>query len=553
MKNERVSCLHGRGIAKAAILATAIVVCGLTAYHHRPKPQPTGAPGAKELARIKNAYSRLPLAFEANTGQTAGDVKFRSRGKGYTLLLTDTGATLSLKKQVPGPQRAKGPNVRSAASKPHTQTASTLQMRLLGTKATAQVEGVDQLPGRSNYFKGNDPSKWRTNVPNYAKVRYPGVYPGVDLVYYGNQRQLEFDFVVAPHANPDAIGLKFDGARGMRVEPHSGDLVVDSGSGDVRLHKPVIYQQASNRSPWGVTQLFAAPTRPVDGRFAVKASGQVAFEIGAYDPSNVLVIDPTLVYSTYLGGSVPTGTMSDTDDETYGGIAVDSSGNAYVTGDTDCYDFPAAGNPFQPVHAVVNGDSDAFVTKFSADGSTLLYSTFLGGGDEDYAFAITVDGAGSAHVLGGTNSTDFPTLNPIQASFAGGALDAFVTTLSPDGSHLIYSTYLGGSGDDYGSNLAVDQSGDLYIVGSTQSDNFPVQNALQPKRAGGWDGFITKLSPSGSLIYSTYLGGSLDDYLYSLAIAPKGGIVLSGTTARWTFHCIIRFSPSMAAALMTVS
>jgi hypothetical protein len=244
-----------------------------------------------------------------------------------------------------------------------------------------------------------------------------------------------------------------------------------------------------------------------------------------------LVIDPALIYSTYLGGSVPTGTMPNTNDETYGAIAVDSSGNAYVTGDTDCYDFPVTPNVFQPVHADINGDSDAFVTKFSADGTTLLYSTFLGGGDEDYGYALAVDSAGNAYVVGGTNSTDFPTLNPVQATFAGGPEDTFAAKLSPDGSKLIYSTYLGGGGDEIAFALTLDRQDNAYVGGWTASTNFPVQNALQSHNAGGIDCFITKLSSVGALVYSTYLGGSLDDYLGGIAINPKGGIIVGGETA----------------------
>jgi hypothetical protein len=509
-----------------AALAAATVVCGLRVYRHQHERKPA-------LQKARSAYNRLPLAFEANTGQAPQAVKFRARGQGYSLLLTDAGAALSLKKHVHEAEP------RRDTTEPRAQNSAALQMILLGAKAADSVEGVDQLPGRTNYFIGRDPARWRTNIANYAKVKYQDVYPGVDLVYYGNQGQLEFDFVVTPHADPNAIGLRFDGARGTRVERATGELVVDTGSGDLRLHKPVIYQRRVAQP----ASFFDAPNRLVDGRFVLKGRDRVAFEIGSYDPSQALVIDPTLVFSTYLGGTVPTGTMANTNDESYGGIAVDSSGNAYVTGDTDCYDFPVAGNAFQPTHAVINGDSDAFVTKFSADGSTLIYSTFLGGGDEDYAFAIAVDSSGSAYVAGGTNSTDFPTLNPVQAAFAGGPEDGFVTKLSPDGSSLIYSTYLGGSSDDQAYVVTPDENGNAYIGGSTQSTNYPVLNALQPNNKGGWDGFITKLSSAGAMVWSTYLGGSLDDYMGGIAIDPKGGLAITGSTASLDFPLVNALQP----------
>jgi hypothetical protein len=476
------------------------------------------------------------MAFEANMGQAPDAVKFRSRGQGYNLLLTDEGATLSLKKRT----REAGP--RRGAVKSRTESTSALKLRLLGARAAGGVQGVDQLPGHNNYFIGRDPSRWRTNVANYSKVKYQSVYPGVDLVYYGNQRQLEFDFVVAPHADPKAIGIAFDGALGVRVEPATGDLVVDSGGGDIRLHKPVIYQRAAAQP----ARFFEAPNRLVDGRFKINGRDQVALEIGPYDPSQTLVIDPTLIYSTYLGGSVPTGTMPNTNDESAGGIAVDSSGNAYLTGDTDCYDFPVAGNPFQPAHAVLNGDSDAFVTKFSADGSTLIYSTFLGGGNEDYGNAIAVDSAGNAYVAGTTNSVDFPTLNPVQATFAGGPQDGFVTKLNPDGSQLIYSTYLGGSGDDSAYTVALEAKDHLYIGGYTGSTDFPVLNALQLNNAGGIDCFVTKLSAAGAMVYSTYLGGTSDEYMGDLAINPKGGIIVVGETHSADFPVVNPLQPTNA-------
>jgi hypothetical protein len=377
-------------------------------------------------------------------------------------------------------------------------------MKLVGANVKATVTGAEELPGKSNYFIGNDPKKWRTDVPSYARVKYEGVYPGVDLVYYGNQGgQLEYDFVVAPGADPSQIKLSFAGANGMRVDAASGDLVLKVGDDEVRFQKPVVYQPAvaavydpqtrrpkvhalecGSLLPLCAPQLAAgfsggtdagpsdaAPEasfrrgkrqqaaalqsglRPqmsrFDGAFVLASNNQVAFRVAGYDPERALVIDPVLSYSTYLGGS----SLDEAN-----GIAVDSSGNAYVTGHTYSADFPTA-NPLQPSFG---GVSDVFVAKLNPAGSALVYSTYLGGSNWDVGLGIAVDAAGDAYVTGYTESTDFPTANPLQATCDGcrpGYYDAFVAKLNAAGSALVYSTYLGGSNTDLGFGIAVDSSG----------------------------------------------------------------------------------------------
>ena len=270
-------------------------------------------------------------------------------------------------------------------------------MTLAGANPKATVTGLDELPGKSNYFIGNDPAKWRTNVPTYAKVKYQNVYRGIDLVYYGNPQQLEYDFVVAPGADPKAISLDVAAIRsaadGGRRAPGvdqkrridaNGDLVIQAGEDEVRLHKPVVYQAAVNQGADSSARHF------VDGRYVLKGDNRVSFEVASYDPGKTLVIDPVLVYSTYLGGS--------SDDEGTG-IAVDSSGNAYVTGVTQSTDFPTA-HPLQAVYGGGMVYGDAFVAKLNPAGSALVYSTYLGGSGVDEGTGIAVDSAGNAYVTG---------------------------------------------------------------------------------------------------------------------------------------------------------
>jgi hypothetical protein len=462
-------------------------------------------------------YGQLPLSFEINQGQTDPQVNFLSRGSGYTLSLTSSGeAVLSLQKPVQ-------PAASAAAG-----AADVLGMQLVGANPDPQVTGLDELPGKSNYLIGNDPSRWHTNVANYGRVAYAGVYPGINLVYYGQQRQLEYDFQVAAGADPGQIRLAFTGVTGIVVDGQ-GNLVLHTPGGDVVEHAPVLYQETE-----GVRQVVA-------GHYVAQGAGQVGFAVGAYDPSQVLVIDPVLSYSTYLGGDDEgVGIAVDAAGNAYvtgggaggalvaklnaagsalvystylggsgveqgAGITVDADGNAYVTGYTSSTDFPTA-HPLQPTYG---GGTDAFVAKLNAAGSALLYSTYLGGSDFDWGRDIAVDAAGNAYVSGPTHSTDFPTAHPMQPAYGGGFSDAFVAKLNAAGSALVYSTYLGGSDYDVSGGIAVDAAGNAYVTGGTSSTNFPTANPLQPALDGNGDAFVAKLNAAGSaLVYSTYLGGS---------------------------------------------
>jgi hypothetical protein len=514
--------------------------------------------------RMAAAFGLLPLSFEVNQGQTDGQVRFLSRGSGYSLFLTSNEAVLSLK---PSRQRkgavthprlqnktgplgiARGsdwfsaPSAKSVDEK--SEEGAILHMKLVGANPSPRVTGLEELPGKSNYFIGNDPAKWRTNVPTYAKVRYENVYSGIDLVYYGNQRQLEYDFVVAPGADPRAIRLAIqsrdrEGAVPLRIDGQ-GDLVLEAEGSELRLHQPVIYQEISGARQ-SVGGNFVIQGGPSDAS-AQEGGRQVGFEVARYDASKPLIIDPVLSYSTYLGGSRY---------DEGSGIAVDSSGNAYVTGVTDSPNFPTA-NAFQAVwgNSTCGTSSttppcyaDAFVTKLNANGSALVYSTYLGGAGSDGGSGIAVDSSGNAYVTGVTGSPNFPTANAFQAK-GGGSSDAFVTKLNATGSALVYSTYLGGSDVDQGTGIAVDSSGNAYVTGITLSTNYPTANAFQPAHGGGdcgggqvhyytfpcYDAFVTKLNPAGSaLVYSTYLGGSGDDWGRGIAVDSSGNAYVTGIT-----------------------
>jgi len=490
---------------------------------------------------------RLPLWFEPNQGQAAGQVKYLSRGRGYSLLL------------------AAGEVLVGSGD-------AALRMRLLGANPAPALIGEEPLPGKSNYFLGKDPARWRTDIPHYAKVRYREVYPGIDIVFYGHQGRLEYDLVVRPGAQPSRIQLQYRGARQLRVDAQ-GDLVIQTAAGEIRQFKPVIYQEE------------AGGRRVVEGRHVMRGRDRVGFEVARYDPTRPLVIDPVLEFSTYYGG---------TGNDVGRAIAVDGAGNAYVTGYTDSADFPAvsplqgslrgssydvvvvkiAANGSRVLYATYlggdgndygygigvdaegnayvagatfsgnfpmasafqntrRGPRDAFLAKLSPSGSALGFSTYLGGGDDDEAMAVAVDSSGSAYLTGWTRSRDFPTARPFQGTSRGSG-DAFVTKFNRSGSTLEYSTYLGSTGVDYGAAIAVDQAGNAYVTGSTNSFNggFPTVNALQSRSGGMSDAFVTKLNPAGSApVYSTYLGSSNNDSGTGIAVDAAGHAYVIGSNS----------------------
>src|SRR6266513_4107804 len=355
-------------------------------------------------ARVSESYGKLPLQFEANRGQTHKDVRFLSRGAGYSLYLTAGEAVLVLSKPYAGAKR-------DSRSTPVQGKSVALRMSLVGAASKPQVTGLDELPGKANYFIGKDRSKWRTNVPTYAKVQYQNVYPGIDLVYYGDQRQLEYDFVIAPGADPNKIVLGFKGADKLEIDTQ-GELVLHTAGGDIRQPKPVIHQEID-----GIRQEIA-------GSYIRKGADRVGFKVAAYDRSRPLVIDPVvLAYSTFLGGS---------DADSPGGIVVDASGNAYVTGGTASFDFPTTAGAFQSAFPGGFG-TYVFVTKLNPTGSGLVYSTYIGGGNGyTVARGIALDAAGNAYITGESQSSGYPTTpGAFQPANAGVNGNAFVTKLDP--------------------------------------------------------------------------------------------------------------------------
>lgn len=464
-------------------------------------------------SRINEAYGRVPLHFEANHGQTDDRVKFLTRGRGYTMFLTQTEAVLTLSHEE-SPE-AKDPRSIGRHPEPlRSESRSVLRMTFAGGNPIPRVVGQEKLPGKANYFIGKDPAAWRVNVPTYARVRYDNLFPGIDLVYYGNQRALEYDFVVQPGADPTHIGLRFEGADKIEVDAQ-GDLVLHAAAGAIRQRKPLIYQEVD-----GVR-------REISGGYVLAAKDTVGFEVAAYDATRPLVIDPVLFYSTFLGGST---------DETGNAIAVDSSGSAYVTGNTNSIDFPTTGG-LQPVFG---GSSDAYVTKLNPTGSTLVYSTYLGGTGGDVGLGIVVDAAGSVYLTGNTSSSNFPATASAFDTTPNGSNDAFVAQLNSGGSALVYATYLGGTDFEGAIGIAVDLTGNAYVTGATQSLDFPTTlGAFDQIHAGEQDAFVTKVSVSGSaLVYSTYLAGNGlfdNDAGISIAVDGTGFAYVAGVTTAADF------------------
>jgi len=496
---------------------------------------------SKQQASPRVGLLGIPLSFEQNLGQASPSVQFLSRGSGYSLFLTEGEIVMNLDRQS-SVSTSSAPDNKPTAAQIHS-----MHMKLIGASASASAAGLDQQPGVVNYLIGNDPIKWRTGIPTYGKVRYSQLYPGVDLVFYGNQRRLEYDFVLAPGANPEQIVMEFSGATPSIGS--NGDLQLMLDDAPVTLLKPVVYQGSG------------AQKQSVDGSYLLTGN-RVHFQLGTYDHSRALVIDPQIVYLTYLGGSTldsvgcNTAVINGCVNSGFPNqsLAVDSSGDVYVTGFTESTDFPIQ-NAFQPAPKRLDRYYNAYVTKLNASGSALVYSTYLGGSVFDMGYSIAVDSNGSAYVAGWTLSPDFPTtagaympVCPFYTYYNGyplsspasycqyyGSTMGFLTKLSPDGQSLAYSTYLGtGAGNSNIVSVAVDTKGQAYVAGNTnahcdsqyepipwdEAPCFPeTANALQPMNM--WDrtitpgavnqgsGFVSVFDAAGAnLLYSTLYGDS---------------------------------------------
>jgi chitodextrinase len=582
-------------------------------------------------ARIAQNYAALPLVFEKNEGQTDPQVKYVAQTNNYTIFLTPNDAVLSFhassRSGIRADRRRELPQQKVQSA---MESSSAVRMHMVGANSGVEMAASDKLGGQTNYYIGNDPTKWQPGVSHYGRVTYKNIYPGIDMAFHGRQRQVEFDFIVAPGASPKPIEMSLTGAQRIWTDA-SGNLLLSSAAGNLVLHKPTAYQEKENNR-----QL-------VDARFILKDKSTVALNLGPYDRTHELVIDPALSYSTYLGGSVEEegfaiavdalgdayitgqtnsldfpgvvgtdggfdafvtkldssgslvfttrlgGTMDDAGlgiavnnlgvyvigntsssnfpsltaigprggqdvfvvrlDSSSGmvsterviiagsnvdsgnSIVVDDFGDAYIGGQTSSSDFPTA----SPIQAALAGSRDGFVAELDPTGTTLLYSTYLGGSSEEVVTGIALAG-GNAYVTGLTNSNDFPVTTGAFQQNRAGLHDSFVTEIKADGSAWVYSTYLGGTGADNAFSIAVDAAGEAYVTGTTDSDDFPTLNAAQGSRAGSTDAFVAKLDASGSgLLFSTYLGGRLGETATSIALDPFNDAYVTGFTSSSDF------------------
>lgn len=447
------------------------------------------------LSSSLGAYGQLPLAFEPNVGQAPAGVGYVAHGAGYAVSLTATQALVALQ--------------RSATGSP-----DVLALHVVGANPDVRAAPQDALPGVSNYLSGSDPSGWHTGVATYAGIRYAGVYPGVDLLYHGDQQQLEYDFIVSPTARPDAIRLQVQGAQSLRVDGQ-GNLVLHAAAGDVTQKAPVVYQMVN-----GVRQTVA-------GRFVLQDGGTVGFAVGAYDHTRPLTIDPsvTVAYSTFYGGG---------GFDQGKGIAVDQAGNAYVLGETLSNDFPTV----NPLQGSLAGNQDVFVLKLNAQGTAVVYATYLGGTNYDQAGGIALGPDGAVTVVGETSSSDFPTANAFQPTLVGSNSNAFVAKLNPQGNALVFSTFLGGHAPNVAYADATDQSGSVYVTGNTWATDFPTLNPYRATRPGSTSAFVTKFSGLGALVYSTYLGGGGFNDGRGIAVDSAGNAYVTGNTGGTDFPIV---------------
>lgn len=525
----------------------------------RPQPLHSSSDSAGATSRGNRPFSGRGLSFEANEGQFDPTIQFIAHVDQCNLALLKTSAILTLQSRRPSERKMTTGTAHSVNKESAGQTFPArependifVRMQLVGANPDPSGAGADELPGKANYFIGRNRSRWRTNVPTYARVNFRQVYPGIDLAYYGNHDKLEYDFAVSPGADPKRIRMAFSGANSLRVDKKTGDLVVATHGGPLRFHKPAVYQ-ARELSRW---RGHGRETRRIyrRGRFVLVGARQVTFRLGRYDHHAPLIIDPVLVFSTYLAGS---------GGDVAHGIAVDSTGASYVVGTTGSRDFPITSNAYDKTCGVgtylcYQGDglTNAFISKLSPDGSTLIYSTYLGGISQMQGLAIAVDSSGNAYVTGTTYSSQFPTtpgaFETQCSDVTNGCQTAFVTKLNVSGSALVYSTFLGAMGptlngetfvQTQGNAIAVDSAGNAYVGGSTNSPSFPTTAGAYQSSASsllspaGMHGFVTVLNPSGSrLVYSTYLGGSSNDSVSGITLDSAGDFYVVGSASSLDF------------------
>ncbi len=523
--------------------------------------------------------SSMPLAFTQNNGQWPDSILFRANAGGATMWFTKAGSAYQFTRSIPkddaGLDDPMYPMNHLRDQKSDSIESIAINAFFIGANPNPQMVGSEMMEYKCNYFIGNDPNNWHTDVPNYNAIIYEEIYSGIDLKYYGNGKQMEYDFIVSPGADPAQIAIHYEGAESLSVNVN-GELVVETAWGEVVEQRPIVYQLQN-----GVRE-------SIDGEYVLTDRNSFGFSLGGnYDPALPLVIDPVLTYSTYLGGSgydmafdvaadaqgnahiVGLTLSSDFPYQnplqgSYGGsgdvfitklnyegnaliystflggnsadtgisIAVDAGANVYVAGRTASSDFPTE----NPLQSMLSGSEDSFVAKLNSMGNTLVYCTYLGGSGNDKANGIAVDEGLNACITGYTNSINFPTANPIQETYGGGDNDVFIVKLDEIGTSLIYSTYLGGNNNDRGRAIAVDDEGNAYITGNTYSSNFPTQSAFQAIFGGSWDAILAKIDNLGnSLIYSTYIGGSNGDMGLDIAVDDENQASITGYTKAYNF------------------
>ncbi len=498
MRRTRTINSRGRCKMRNALTLLVMLVCAIPCM-------------AGQIQRpVVQQMDLIPLAFTENHGQWDDRVQFKANAGGATMWFTTDGIYYQFTRRISvAPDDPRGRQTSPSAPSDSIEQL-VIKASFIGANPNPEIVGNDVMEYKCNYFIGNDPDEWHTDVPNYKAIVFNDVYAGIDLKYYGNGKQMEYDFIVSPGADPNQIMVQYDGAKSISVNDN-GELVVETEWGNVTELRPLIYQFDANGC------------MPIQGQYVLFTDNTFGFDLGdRYDPTLALVIDPVLSYSTYLGGNG--------NDEGWG-IAVDGSGSAYVTGLTYSTDFPTV-DPYQ----TDEGSWDVYITKLSSSGNSVAYSTYLGGGGVDKGYGIVVDASGAVYVTGETSSTDFPTANPYQTDMGENYQDVFVTKLSSSGNSLVYSTYLGGDGEEKGYAIAADSSGAVYVTGWTGSSDFPTLNPYQTYD-GNDDVFITKLSSSGnSLVYSTYLGGSsIYEVAYGIAVDGSGAAYVAGYTQSTDF------------------
>ncbi len=473
---------------------------------------------------VSELYGKLPLSFVENKGQFDEQVRFKARSPRATVYFTPTevvfhfvekGDPSALTEQGRSDDGAAlpGASVPSVTDTRTTRRELALRVSFPGANENPAVVGEDELEGRINVFRRNDPSKWLTDIPLYGGVVYRDLWQGIDLAYHGEEGYgLKYDLVVHPKANPDLVQMRYEGHDGLRVNS-DGELIIETAFGPILEKKPYIYQDINGKRV------------EASGSFVVQ-SDTVTWHIGDYDTSHSLIIDPGLVYSSFLGGSDNDGGL---------GIVVDSDGCAYVTGYTSSFDFPVTPGAYDTTYN--GGYDDTFVTKLNTSGGDLVYSTFLGGSNYDVGYGIVIDSEGCAYVAGYTDSSDFPVTPGAYDTTHNNGGDVFLTKLDATGGDLVYSTFLGGSSSDYGLGIAINAEGCAYVTGYADSSDFPVTpGAYDTTHNNGRDVFVTKLDAvGGDLVYSTFLGGSDWDYSHGIVVDASGCAYVTGYTKSFDF------------------